>query len=535
MIYPTRDGGRPGRTGSFSSGQALAAGASTPGQATPGGTPRLYPANYSNSSIPPDDYSGQSLRPHSSYHDSPYMYTSRRGYDPTYDPTQQAAIDPYSIADDGDDGFMQPPKRRSILNVARQSSRETMGGGGAVAGGAAAGAGAGVMRKLSTMVGQRNNNLEAEDTRYDPVELSNSSSGGTQSGTLKKAERSDWLSQQKKGSHRMRWVLIILIGGVILIAVAGGIIGGVLASRNGGGNSSSASSGKTDNADSDTSANGDLGKDSAEIKALMNNKNLHKVFPGIDYTPWGTQYPLCEVYPPSQNNVTRDLAVLSQLTNAVRLYGTDCNQTEMVLHAIDRLALTDMKVWLGVWIDQDNTTTNDRQLKQMYKILDDTKDHTIFKGVIVGNEVLYRSSTDSTSYEPTLIETLKEVKTNITAKGWNLPIATSDLGDNWNGQIVSAVDVVMSNIHPFFAGVDVKKAADWTVDFWTNHDVVLTQGTNKKQVISETGWPSDGGCDSGSTAPCTAGQGAVAGVSEMNAFMEDWVCQALKNGTDYFW
>ena len=47
--------------------------------------------------------------------------------------------------------------------------------------------------------------------------------------------------------------------------------------------------------------------------------------------PWGTTYPECLKWPPSQNNVTRDIAVLSQLTNKVRLYGMDCNSTEMVL------------------------------------------------------------------------------------------------------------------------------------------------------------------------------------------------------------
>lgn len=72
----------------------------------------------------------------------------------------------------------------------------------------------------------------------------------------------------------------------------------------------------------------------------MNNQDLHKVFPGVDYTPLNTQYPDCLKVGASQNNVTRDMAVLSQLTNAVRLYGTDCNQTEMVLHAIDSLELT---------------------------------------------------------------------------------------------------------------------------------------------------------------------------------------------------
>jgi exo-beta-1,3-glucanase (GH17 family) len=328
----------------------------------------------------------------------------------------------------------------------------------------------------------------------------------------------------------------LVLGFIVLGAIVGGAVGGTLGTKHSSGSSSSGSSASANSATSDTAENGDLNKNSAEIKALLNNDNLHKVFPGMDYTPWGVQYPLCLKYPPSQNNVTRDLAVLSQLTNTVRLYGTDCNQTEMTLHAISQLGLTDMKVWLGVWIDTNDTTTT-RQLDQLYKILDDTKDPSIFKGVIVGNEALYRAGSDLQSAETNLVSYIKGVASELKKRNLNdMEVATSDLGDNWNSDLVSAVDVVMSNVHPFFAGVNVDVAAAWTWDFWQSHDVVLTKGTTKKQVISEVGWPSGGGKDCGSSPTCDSDTpGSVASVDNMNKFMSDWVCQALENGTDYFW
>ena len=267
----------------------------------------------------------------------------------------------------------------------------------------------------------------------------------------------------------------------------------------------------------------------------MNNKDLHKVFPGVDYTPWGVQYPLCLKYPPSQNNVTRDMAVLSQLTNTVRLYGTDCNQTEMVLHAIDRLELKNMKVWLGVWIESNETTTN-RQIDQLYKVIDNTKDTSIFKGAIVGNEALFRAGSTKEKAQKNLINYMNDVKDEFKKRSLDMPVATSDLGDNWNKDLAQEADLVMSNVHPFFAGVTVEEAASWTYTFWTGHDASLTKGTDKKQVISEVGWPSGGGNDCGSGNKCKSDtDGSVASVENMNHFMSDWVCQALDNGTDYFW
>ncbi|KAJ5609642.1 hypothetical protein N7528_010209 [Penicillium herquei] len=407
-------------------------------------------------------------------------------------------INPDDIADDGDDEFA-PSNHNRV---------------GPAATGAAAGVAGATASKGGLFKGFFGSE-KAAHVSYDAVP-----GGGLEAGL------------GKRRSFRRGWIVGGVLGFIILAAIIGGALGGTLGTKESDGSSSS----NDQSASDDEQTNGDLDKDSAEIKALMGNENLHKVFPGIDYTPWGVQYPLCLKYPPSQNNVTRDLAVLSQLTNNVRLYGTDCNQTEMTLHAIDKLGLTDMKVWLGVWIDS-NTTTTKRQLNQLYDILDDTKNTSIFNGVIVGNEALYRAGPDKATAEKNVISYINDVRDELKQRNLDdLLIATSDLGDNWNAQLVDAVDVVMSNVHPFFAGVNVNVAAAWTWDFWQTHDVSLTQGTTKKQVISEVGWPSDGGKDCGESPTCDSDTpGSVASIDNMNTFMSDWICQALENGTDYFW
>ena len=211
---------------------------------------------------------------------------------------------------------------------------------------------------------------------------------------------------------------------------------------------------------------------------------------------------------------------MSRLTNKLRLYGTDCNQTEMVLHAIEVLKV-DMKVWLGVWLD-NNVTTNTRQLGHLYKLLDQYPSDR-FEGVAVGNEVLFRKDLTSTQ----LFSIIDDVRHNLTSLKINLPVGTSDLGSNWKVDMVSSVDVLMANVHPFFAGVTVTDAANWTYSFFQDNDVILTAGLTKKPrvMISEVGWPSGGGSDLGS----------VAGINEMNIFMKDFICKENSRGTEYFW
>ncbi|KAL4877507.1 glycoside hydrolase superfamily [Aspergillus karnatakaensis] len=415
-------------------------------------------------------------------------------------------INPDDILDDGDDGFSAVP-----------NNKRSNAAGGAAAGGAAGG-----------MLGGFFGAKKAADVSYGPVP-------GAGLPPVEKA--SHYAKPRPSGGSRKRgWIIGLILAFIVVGAIVGGAVGGTIGNRsNSSGSSSSSDSTSTSNADEDTESNGDLGKDSDEIKELLAMEGLHKVFPGMDYTPWGVQHPECDKWPPSQNNVTRDMAVLSRLTNTVRLYGTDCNQTEMVLHAMQRLELTNMKLWLGVWIDTNNQT-NERQIEQLYKILEDTKDHSIFKGAIIGNEALYRAGDTKEHARTNIIHYMEEVRQHFEDNDIKLKVATSDLGDNWDASLAAASDVVMSNIHPFFAGGEVSTAAAWTWSFWDNHNAPLTQGTNKGNIIAEVGWPSGGGNNCGDGANCPDDtSGAIAGVDEMNQFMADWVCQALENGTDYFW
>ncbi|KAI0441619.1 glycoside hydrolase superfamily [Xylaria telfairii] len=463
-----------------------------------------------------------------SFHSDPFR-DPQMAYGQRMDP-RIGQVNPNDIDDDGDDGLeYRRSARASMLSLGNSSGRGANGtSAAAAAAGAAGAAGAattgGVLGSL--MGSNRNSGIN-----YDPVQNPATAYQGGNPGEYElgaRAEKSEWITKQSSSRKKWRWIIAI----IVLLVVAGAVVGGVLGSMYANKGSKSSGSGSTSSsgqsASDDSAQNGDLGINSNEIQALLNNPNLHKVFPGVDYTPINVQYPDCLKNPPSQNNVTRDVAILSQLTNTIRLYGTDCNQTEMTIHAIRQLKMEDeIKIWLGVWQD-DNNVTNTRQLDRMWTILD-TYGDSPFKGLIVGNEILFRQQ--MTALE--LGTLLDNVRTNLSKNNWDLPVATSDLGDNWDASLAEVSDYIMGNVHPFFAGQDSKEAASWTWTFWHNKAGSFFKTDNEKNVISEIGWPTKGGTDCGGAETCT--DGAVAGIDELNTLLDTWVCQALTNGTNYFW
>lgn len=499
--------------------------------------------------------------------DEIYCNDPYQSYGPQHD-SHLGYINPNEIVDDADEGLeYHRPARRSILSLSSTNNHEGQNGHSAsrsmgnrlsglynavtnsssravnngavatsksvpgtvaVAGvlGAGASAAAGTMASNSTSLSVDNSTSNNKNgNSYELNDAANSSSqerAGASTGYLEKP--SDWVENQKSNRKKWKWCIIIsvalaVITGVCLYVGLGILSKGGDSENSGSGGSDGAVGGGGLTADEDTEINGDLDIKSAEIQALMNNDKLHKVFPAMDYTGLNTVFPECLQWPPSQNNITRDMAVLSQLTNTIRTYGTDCNQTEMIIHSFDRLGLDDMKIWLGVWQDA-NTTTNERQLDQMWNILD-TYGSDRFEGIIIANEILFRE--EMTMFD--LQKLISAVKTNLTERGMgDMIVSTGDLGDNWTEQLADISDAIMGNVHPFFAGVDVTAASEWTTTFWDNKIGLYKKSENRLNIIAETGWPTGGGSINGS----------IAGHDELNTFLDTWVCRAMEEKINYF-
>ncbi|TKY87591.1 hypothetical protein EX895_003605 [Sporisorium graminicola] len=245
---------------------------------------------------------------------------------------------------------------------------------------------------------------------------------------------------------------------------------------------------------------------------------LHHSMYGICYTPFHAQYPACGA---TQSNVTEDVQLLSQLTSRVRLYGSDCETSQLVLEAIKQTQV-DMTVFLAVWVD-DNAVTFQRQVANVVDAIAKYGTDRI-AGITVGNEFLLNGGSVTT-----LLDHIATVNSTINkGTGKYVPIGTADAGSMVTTQLASGADYIMANVHPWFGGLPVDQAAGWVYEYTnTNAPATALLAPNKPTLyVAEAGWPTG----ANETRLATY-QGATAGVDELNTFLASFVCQSNANVT----
>ncbi|KAI0312323.1 glycoside hydrolase superfamily [Amylostereum chailletii] len=256
------------------------------------------------------------------------------------------------------------------------------------------------------------------------------------------------------------------------------------------------------------------------------------------YTPEGSQLPDCGA---NILDVITDIQLMSQLTTRIRLYGADCNQSALVLDAIDRTKVN-MTVWLGNYPDPTNETAYTRQRDEIIAAIKTFgTDH--IGGVTVGNEFILNYLNANGGTDPNdavgnagaaiLIADIQDMVSQLNALGLDkhIPVGNSDAGSYFNTEVLEAVEYGMANVHAWFANQSIDDAAAWTNSFFqsTNVQAAAALSNSPKMYIAETGWPTaskDAGNES--NGPSTAS------VDDLQKFLDTFVCQANTNGTDYF-
>jgi exo-beta-1,3-glucanase (GH17 family)/cellulose synthase/poly-beta-1,6-N-acetylglucosamine synthase-like glycosyltransferase len=209
---------------------------------------------------------------------------------------------------------------------------------------------------------------------------------------------------------------------------------------------------------------------------------------------------------PTEQEIDRDLALLSGKTNAVRTYSTLGS-----LGAVPRLAdKHDINVALGAWIDA-NRAVNERELDGAISL---ARTHANVVRVLVGNEVVLRGDVPFDEMYAYLDRARAAIRQPVgTAEPWHVWLANPGLADH--------VDFIALHLLPYWEGIPVEQAVEYSLQ---RYEQVQARFPGKPIIIGEVGWPSNG----------RTREGAVASVANEALFLRRFLQHAQAEGYIYY-
>jgi exo-beta-1,3-glucanase (GH17 family) len=331
---------------------------------------------------------------------------------------------------------------------------------------------------------------------------------------------------EKSPASKSRKTRYMVIGALVvaILAAIGVALGVTLSKKNSSSSSSSSSSSVVSENNNDPSN-------------FEKNPALKQSFYGLAYTPEGSQLPDCGN---TLAGVITDIQLISQLTTRIRLYGADCNQTELVLEAIKQTKVNVSVIVANYPIATDGGAAYTRQAIELEDAIKSYGTGNMI-GMTVGNEFILDYLDDNGATDPNsavgntgaaiLMGFINDTKTMLSNLSVTLPVGNSDAGAYFNDLVLGDVDYGMANVHPWFANVSIDQAAGWTWTFFTGTDVALADTLSNKPTMSiaETGWPTNSTDASNETnGPSNATE------PNLQTFLDTFVCQANANGTEYY-
>ena len=164
----------------------------------------------------------------------------------------------------------------------------------------------------------------------------------------------------------------------------------------------------------------------------------------------------------------------------IRLYGTDCNQVANVIAAVKG---KNIKLFLGIF---DLGSIAD-ECKTIASAVNGGWD--IVNAVSVGNELVNNGGASVGQ----VTAAIGQAKSALKATGYNGPVVTVDtmLAMKNHPELCQASDFCAINCHAFFDGNVLPENAGGFVQGWAKQ--VSDAAGGKTVVITETGWPTQGG------------------------------------------
>lgn len=207
----------------------------------------------------------------------------------------------------------------------------------------------------------------------------------------------------------------------------------------------------------------------------------------------------------SDEKIASDIKILEKYTNKVRTYGT--LEAYKILEASPNSTLNiDLGIWLGKDLEENNL-----EIQRAIKVLE--KHSNRIKSVIVGNEVLLRKDLD-------FLELVAYI--NFIKDFTNKPVTTAETWDMWEKypQLDKYVDFLNIHILPYWEKVPIHRYNEFILE---KYSLIENLFPNRKIVIGETGWPSNG----------YNNHSAVPSIKNQALAIRGFVNLAMEKGWDY--
>ena len=178
----------------------------------------------------------------------------------------------------------------------------------------------------------------------------------------------------------------------------------------------------------------------------------------------------------TEDQVRRRMKIIAPYTKWVRSFScTEGNEhIPVIAHEFG------IKTLVGAWLG-DNSEVNEREIEGLIKLANDG----FVDIAAVGNEVMFRK--DMTEVE--LLDFIKRVKKAIPS---SIPVGYVDnyYEFSFRSRITDVCDVILANCYPYWDGCSI----DYSLHHMQNmFETAKSYGGDKRVIITETGWPSEGG------------------------------------------
>jgi exo-beta-1,3-glucanase (GH17 family) len=187
------------------------------------------------------------------------------------------------------------------------------------------------------------------------------------------------------------------------------------------------------------------------------------------------------------DSVESDIATIaSKGFSAVRLYSTDCSGLENVANSA---VAHNLKLILGVFIQDSAMTNVDQQVSDIIK-WGSAGNWGSVEMIVIGNEAIFGGFITASG----LATYIGTAKLKFKAAGYSGPCTTTEplniLQETGSTVLCAAIDVLGTNIHPFFNGGTVAKDAGTFVASQLSDAAKICPGMTVYNL--ETGWPHQG-------------------------------------------